>query len=91
MRPRRLIIGNGLPDLSAARRLLKAGLNFLLLEARDRLGGRIFAVGADRAAGLAIASAGDARPVRYKQELESAFLVAAHPCLGPPLAMILRS
>lgn len=41
MRPLILIIGGGLAGLTAARRLHRAGISFLLLEARDRLGGRI--------------------------------------------------
>lgn len=36
-----LIVGGGLAGLHLARRLHQAGVDFLLLEARDRLGGRI--------------------------------------------------
>lgn len=38
------IIGGGLAGLHAARLLHRAGIDFLLLEARDRLGGRILSV-----------------------------------------------
>lgn len=41
-----LIIGGGLAGLTAARILHRAGVGFLLLEARDRLGGRILSVDA---------------------------------------------
>ena len=40
------IIGGGLAGLHAARLLHQAGVDFLLLEARDRLGGRILTVDA---------------------------------------------
>lgn len=39
------IIGAGLAGLSAARRLQQAGVEFVLVEARDRLGGRILTAG----------------------------------------------
>ena len=41
------IIGGGLAGLTAARLLQAAGSDFLLIEARDRLGGRILSAGAD--------------------------------------------
>lgn len=44
--PSILIIGGGLAGLSAARCLHRAGIGFLLLEARDRLGGRILSADA---------------------------------------------
>jgi monoamine oxidase len=37
-----LVIGGGIAGLAAARQLTSAGLHITLLEARDRLGGRIF-------------------------------------------------
>ena len=37
-----LVIGGGIAGLTVARQLTCAGLNVILLEARDRLGGRIF-------------------------------------------------
>ncbi|KUM27780.1 amine oxidase [Mesorhizobium loti] len=42
------IVGGGLAGLTAARRLHRAGLDFRLIEARDRLGGRILSVDAAR-------------------------------------------
>ncbi|WP_220335126.1 flavin monoamine oxidase family protein [Paracoccus thiocyanatus] len=41
-----LIIGGGLAGLTAAWQLHRAGIDFLLVEARDRLGGRILTAGA---------------------------------------------
>lgn len=41
MNPSVIIIGGGLSGLSAARQLHAKGINFLLLEATDRIGGRI--------------------------------------------------
>ena len=41
-----IIVGGGLAGLTAARCLHRAGIRFLLLEARDRLGGRIHTVDA---------------------------------------------
>lgn len=41
------IIGGGLAGLTAAWHLHRAGIAFTLIEARDRLGGRILTVGAD--------------------------------------------
>lgn len=46
MRPSILIIGGGLAGLTAARLLHRAGISFRLLEARDRLGGRILSADA---------------------------------------------
>lgn len=46
-----LVIGAGAAGLAAARELTKAGLRILVLEARDRLGGRIFT---DQSAGFPI-------------------------------------
>jgi monoamine oxidase len=40
--PKVIIIGAGAAGLSAARRLASAGLSVTILEARDRIGGRIF-------------------------------------------------
>ena len=42
-----LIVGGGLAGLTAARLLHRSGIDFRLLEARDRLGGRILSAGAD--------------------------------------------
>ena len=39
-----VVVGGGLAGLYAARRLCRAGVDFLLVEARDRLGGRILTV-----------------------------------------------
>ncbi|MCZ4093321.1 flavin monoamine oxidase family protein [Sinorhizobium psoraleae] len=44
--PSILIVGGGLAGLTAARLLHRAGVDFKLLEARDRLGGRILSVDA---------------------------------------------
>ncbi len=41
MRPRVIIIGGGLSGLTAARQLHASGIDFLLLEASDRVGGRV--------------------------------------------------
>lgn len=41
------IIGGGLAGLNAAPRLHRTGMGFLLLEARDWLGGRILIVNAE--------------------------------------------
>lgn len=46
MRSPVIIVGGGLAGLTLARLLHKAGIGFLLLEARDRLGGRIFSADA---------------------------------------------
>jgi monoamine oxidase len=40
-----IIVGGGLAGLNAANRFHEAGIDFLLLEARDRLGGRILTAG----------------------------------------------
>nr|WP_184472503.1 FAD-dependent oxidoreductase [Rhizobium esperanzae] len=42
-----LIVGGGLAGLTAAYRLHRAGLDFVLVDARQRLGGRILSVGID--------------------------------------------
>ncbi|MBB5575453.1 flavin monoamine oxidase family protein [Rhizobium paranaense] len=42
-----LIVGGGLAGLTAAYRLHRAGFDFALVDARERLGGRILSVGAD--------------------------------------------
>ncbi len=47
MKQRVIIVGGGLGGLYAARLLAAAGIDFLLLEARARLGGRIFSVAED--------------------------------------------
>ncbi len=46
MSPQVLVIGGGLSGLTAARALQRAGIGFQLIEARDRLGGRILSVDA---------------------------------------------
>src|SRR5690348_2341533 len=40
--PDALVIGAGIAGLTAARELSKAGMKALVVEARDRVGGRIF-------------------------------------------------
>jgi monoamine oxidase len=40
-----LVIGGGLAGLAAAERLVQGGLAVTVLEARDRLGGRVWTVG----------------------------------------------
>jgi monoamine oxidase len=47
MRAPIVIVGGGLSGLYAARLLAAAGVDFLLLEARERLGGRILSVAND--------------------------------------------
>ena len=47
MTERNVIVGGGLSGLYAARLLAAAGMDFLLLEARERLGGRILSVAED--------------------------------------------
>ena len=49
MKPPVLIVGGGLAGLVAAHRLHQAGIGFVLLEARARLGGRILTTDAGRA------------------------------------------
>ncbi len=46
MLPQVLVIGGGLSGLTAAQALHRAGIDFQLIEARDRLGGRILSVDA---------------------------------------------
>ncbi len=46
MKQQVIIVGGGLAGLTAACRLHQSGIRFLLLEARDRLGGRILSVDA---------------------------------------------
>ena len=41
MNPSIIIIGGGLSGLTAARQIHQKGIDFLLLEASDRIGGRI--------------------------------------------------
>ena len=48
MSARVAIVGGGLAGLEAARLLERAGVAFVLLEARERLGGRILTVDAAR-------------------------------------------
>src|SRR5690606_17657907 len=45
-----VIIGAGLAGISAAGILAKAGRSFIILEARDRIGGRVFPVFSDHTA-----------------------------------------
>ena len=47
-RPDVVVIGAGVSGLAAARRLALAGLNVTVLEARDRIGGRVFTLRDDR-------------------------------------------
>ena len=49
MNPPVLVVGGGLAGLVAAHRLHQAGIDFVLLEARTRLGGRILTVEAGEA------------------------------------------
>ena len=43
-----VVVGAGVAGLAAARRLVAAGANVAVLEARDRVGGRILTVRDDR-------------------------------------------
>ena len=47
MRTRVLIVGGGLSGLHCAYELAREGIDFILIEARERLGGRILSVGVD--------------------------------------------
>lgn len=64
-----LIVGGGLAGLNAARMLQQAGIDFLLLEARDRLGGRILSADA---AGQASDDGFDLGPSWFWPEMQPA-------------------
>ncbi|WP_407277604.1 FAD-dependent oxidoreductase [Aromatoleum evansii] len=70
-----LVVGGGLAGLTAARHLHRAGIGFQLLEARDRLGGRILSTDA---AGLASDDGFDLGPSWFWPGMQSAmsYLVA---------------
>src|SRR3546814_19629217 len=75
------IVGGGLAGLVAARSLHQAGTEFILLEARERLGGRILSAGT---AGEPSADGFDLGPSWFWPDLQTG-LDALVPELGLPL------
>lgn len=68
MKTETLIVGGGLSGLYAATRLLRQGRDFLLLEGRDRLGGRILSETLENQSGSNLPSAFDLGPTWFWQD-----------------------
>src|SRR5687767_12647637 len=76
--PRVLVVGAGFSGLSAARRLADAGVDVTVLEARERVGGRVWSVtltnGAVVEMGAEWIMAGDTRVREVAQRFELALV-----------------